>query len=57
MVKLIFNKDKLWLCQLIEASCNALLNALRLFQQYLSYLKLLCELDSHISDIVRSTEF
>ena len=36
-------KEKLWV---IETSCNALLNVLRLFHQYLSCLTLLHELDS-----------
>ena len=40
--KIVLVKEKRWLCQGIEASCNALVSVLRLYSKvYIGYLQLL----------------
>ena len=56
-LNLISNKDKLWLRQLIQASCNALLNLLRLLLTISRLPKALCKFESHGDTIMRSSEY
>ena len=52
--KVVFVKEKRWLCQSIEAPCNALVNVLR--QTCIGYLSLLSSFYIHTYNIVRSVD-
>ena len=54
--KVVFVKEKRWLCQGIEAPCEALVSVLRLYSNVYRYLPLLPSFYIHTYNMVRSVD-